>query len=111
MRHTLALLISLALAGSVATAVEATQDPKPPLKLVFPSKAGDVLFDHAAHLAREKGRCGSCHEKPWPRAGKEPLGSSAGCKTCHQAAGKSFEMKDHCKKCHLAAADAGAGSK
>lgn len=96
-----------ALAGGVALAA---QDEKPPLKLLFPSKAGDVPFDHAAHLAREKGECASCHEKLWPKSAKDPLKSSAGCKTCHQPGGRAFEMKDNCKKCHPAA-DGGAGSK
>ena len=106
MRYTLALLMAAALAGGIAATA---QDEKPPLKLVFPSKGGDVPFDHAAHVAREKGECTSCHEKLWPKSAKDPLRSSAGCKTCHQHGGRAFETKDNCKKCHPTAA-AGVGS-
>ena len=78
----------------------AAQAGKAPGKLLFPSKAGDVTFDHGAHLKREKGVCTACHDKLWPQSAKEPLRSSAGCKDCHRAEGKSFDMKGNCAKCH-----------
>ena len=78
----------------------AADDAQPPGKLVFPSKAGDTTFDHAGHLKREKGDCTGCHEGLWPKSAKVPLKSSDGCKACHKAGGKSFEMPGNCVRCH-----------
>jgi c(7)-type cytochrome triheme protein len=88
MRHVLVLIIGATLVGAQ------------PQKLVFQSKRGDVIFAHAAHVAREKGECATCHPKLWPQSAKEPLKSSDGCRTCHHAGGRAFEMKGNCVKCH-----------
>jgi c(7)-type cytochrome triheme protein len=71
-----------------------------PQKLVFQSKGGDVVFTHAAHIGREKGECATCHPKLWTQSAQEPLKSSDGCRTCHHAGGRAFEMKGNCVKCH-----------
>ncbi len=96
-RFAIAFFITISLASG---ATAATQHKKPPRRLVFPSKAGGVNFNHAAHLKREKGDCTQCHDKLWPKSAKVPVKSSAGCGTCHHADGKSFEMKGNCIKCH-----------
>ncbi|MGA3095823.1 MAG: c(7)-type cytochrome triheme domain-containing protein [Bryobacteraceae bacterium] len=96
-RHTVAFLIAAALVGG---AMAAAQDQKPPEKLVFPNKGGDAIFTHAAHIDREKGECTACHDKLWPQSTKEPLQSSDGCRTCHRAGGRAFEMKGNCVTCH-----------
>ena len=69
-------------------------------KLMFDTIIGDVVFTHGAHRNREKGGCTSCHDKLWPQSTKEPLPSSDGCKTCHSAGGRAFEMQGNCVKCH-----------
>lgn len=97
MRHAIAFFIAIALVGS---AMLAAPDQKPPEKLVFQAKGGDVVFTHAAHINRAKGECATCHEKLWPRSVQEPLKSSDGCRTCHRAGGRAFEMKGNCVKCH-----------
>ena len=97
MRHAIALLMAVTLVGA---AMVAAQDKKPPEKLVFQSKRGDVSFTHAAHISRAKGECATCHEKPWPQSAREPLKSSEGCRTCHHTDGSAFEMKGNCVKCH-----------
>jgi c(7)-type cytochrome triheme protein len=84
----------------VAFGAVAAEDNKPPGKLVFPSKVGDIPFDHPAHVKRDQGSCTTCHDKLWPQSAKVPLKSSAGCRTCHQAGGKAFDMKDNCKRRH-----------
>jgi c(7)-type cytochrome triheme protein len=76
------------------------QDKKPPEKLVFQSKGGDAIFTHATHIDREKGECATCHPKLWPQSAQEPLKSSDGCRTCHKAGGRAFEMKGNCVQCH-----------
>lgn len=79
----------------------AADNPTPPgNKLVFPSKRGDVTFDHPAHVKREQSACATCHNKLWPQSAKAPLGSSAGCRTCHHTDGKSFETRGNCDRCH-----------
>jgi c(7)-type cytochrome triheme protein len=93
------LSMRYAIAFLAAVMLLAAQDKKPPEKLVFPSKGGDAVFTHAAHISREKGECAACHEKLWPQS-REPLQSSDGCKTCHRAGGRAFEMKGNCVKCH-----------
>jgi c(7)-type cytochrome triheme protein len=97
MRHVLASIVAVTFVGSVMVAA---QDQKPPEKLVFQSKRGDVIFAHAAHVDREKGECATCHPKLWLQSSKEPLKSSDGCRTCHHAGGAAFEMKGNCVKCH-----------
>ena len=88
MRHVLVFVVAVTMFGAQ------------PEKLVFQSKRGDVIFAHAAHAAREKGECATCHPKLWPQSAKEPLKSSDGCRTCHHAGGRAFEMKANCVKCH-----------
>jgi len=97
MRFVIGFIITISLASG---AIVAAQDKKPPRRLVFPSKAGNVTFNHAAHLKREKDDCTRCHDKLWPQSAKVPIKSSAECSTCHHADGKSFEMKGNCIKCH-----------
>jgi len=99
MRLVMAIFITFSLAPRAPVAAE---DKRPPLKLVFPSKAGDVTFDHAAHSKRQKGDCAQCHDKLWPQSAKVAVTSSDGCKTCHHAKGQSFDMKGNCVKCHAA---------
>jgi c(7)-type cytochrome triheme protein len=94
------LILLCAIAAVVGGLMIAADDAQPPGKLVFPSKVGDITFDHAAHVKREKGECASCHEKLWPKSTKVPLKSSDGCKACHKAGGKSFETRDNCVRCH-----------
>ena len=96
MRSAIAFFIALTLLGAMA----AEGDKRPPEKLVFPAKGGDAIFTHATHVSREKGACATCHEKLWPQSTAQPLKSSDGCRTCHSAGGRAFEMKGNCVKCH-----------
>ena len=97
MRHLITVFIGVALVGN---AMAAAQDKIPPERLVFQTKAGDVIFIHASHIDRVKGDCATCHDKLWPQSVKEPLKSSDGCRTCHHFFGKAFKMKGNCVKCH-----------
>ena len=97
MRYVIAAIAAIILAGSAEVTA---QSKKPPEKLVFRNKGGDVTFTHAAHIRREQGECAACHEKLWPQSAAEPLKNSDGCKTCHEADGRAFEMKGNCVRCH-----------
>ena len=97
MRHALAAILAVILVGGV---MAEAQDKKPPEKLVFQSKGGDVVFTHAAHAGREKGECATCHPRLWPQSAQVPLKSSDGCHTCHRIGGPAFESTGNCVKCH-----------
>ncbi len=90
------------------------QQPKPPDKLVFTTKMGNVTYNHAAHVTRVKGDCKVCHEKLFKQSSKAPLEFKAGmhkpaeaaktsCGACHPAGGTAFETKGNCAKCHVKA--------
>jgi c(7)-type cytochrome triheme protein len=86
---------------------------KGPEKMVFPSKMGDVTFQHEKHSAREKEGCKACHDKIFPQK-KAPLNfkihkaaetkkvscASAG---CHHPGGRAFAttVAANCKSCHV----------
>jgi c(7)-type cytochrome triheme protein len=87
------------------------QQPKPPEKLTFKAKMGDVLFDHAQHVKAAKNNCTTCHDKLWPQSATAPLNFKAGmhkpaeakhtsCGFCHHPGGGSFATKDNCNRCH-----------
>jgi c(7)-type cytochrome triheme protein len=97
MRSLIAWFLTISLTSVICAAAP---ENKPPRRLVFPSKAGDVVFDHRAHVKREKKACPECHDILWPQSAKVPVTSSSGCGTCHHADGKSFEMKGNCMRCH-----------
>lgn len=101
------LLVTLALL--VAAGIQAADDP--PDKLVFESKMGNVTFDHATHVERQKEECTNCHDKLFPQS-REPLNFKAGmhkpaeakkasCAGCHVAGGQAFESKGKCNTCHV----------
>jgi len=106
-------LTSLLLVFAVAAGVGALLAQKaPPEKLVFQSKMGNVTFDHAAHLKREKADCKTCHDKLFQQSSSAPLNFKANmhktaedaktsCGACHVAGGAAFETKGNCAKCHV----------
>jgi len=105
-------LLALFLCTAVFLAAQAT---KPPGKLTFTAKTGNVTFDHAPHVKAEKGDCKACHDKLFKQDSKAPLNFKAGmhkpaetaktsCGACHRPGGTSFETKGNCTKCHVKAA-------
>ncbi len=107
------LMICLAFAsGLLGTLALMGQQKTPPPKLTFVTKNGNVTFDHAAHVTREKGNCAVCHPKLFMQDAKAPLNYKAGlhrpaemnmtsCGSCHRMGGPSFESKGNCAKCHM----------
>lgn len=91
------------------------QDNKPPLKLVLPAKNGNIVFDHSAHLKREKNNCKVCHPALFAQDAKAAVGfkpphkvaedKMTSCGSCHRAGGNAFETKANCTngKCHVKA--------
>ncbi|MBI1897994.1 MAG: hypothetical protein HYS04_15900 [Acidobacteria bacterium] len=108
MRAFAAVLVTVLTAGITAVSEEAR---KPPEKLVFKAKPGDVVFDHAKHIKAAKNDCKVCHDRFWPQSAKAPLNFKAGlhkpaeakhtsCGFCHHPGGGSFESKGNCNRCH-----------
>ena len=109
------LMVFLAFAGGLLGTLALMgqqQKTPPPTKLTFMTKNGNVTFDHAAHVMREKGNCATCHPKLFMQDAKAPLNYKASlhktaetdmtsCAACHRAGGPSFESKGNCAKCHM----------
>jgi c(7)-type cytochrome triheme protein len=85
---------------------------KPPEKVVFQAKMGNVTFDHAAHVKRANANCKTCHESLFKQSSTEPINFKANlhktaetgktsCGFCHNPGGPSFETKGNCAKCHV----------
>ncbi len=102
------------LAWGLCSAGAAAQETKPAPELKFAAKNGDVSFNHAAHIKREKGDCKACHDKVFQKSAKAPLEFKAGmhkpaetaktsCGTCHHPDGPAFGAKGNCAKCHVKA--------
>lgn len=83
-----------------------------PDKIVFTTKNGNVTFNHAAHVAKAKGNCQTCHASQFKedktavlnyKAGmhKPAEASKSSCGLCHNAEGPAFESKGNCAKCHV----------
>ena len=100
------LVLTLGLSGLLA------QDKKPPEKLTFTAKNGNVTFDHAAHVKRANGNCAACHPKLFPQDDKAALNFKAGvhkpaesaktsCGACHTPGGAAFATTGNCAKCHM----------
>jgi c(7)-type cytochrome triheme protein len=111
MRTLIACLLAVGLGGALGVFAQ-DKILAPPEKLTFVTKNGNVTFDHAAHLKREKGDCTVCHTKLFARDAKAPLNFKAGlhktaemdktsCGSCHHAGGAAFESKGNCAKCHM----------
>ena len=99
-------------AGFVALVLVGLAAEKPPEKLVFESKMGNVTFQHAKHLERAKGDCKVCHDKLFQQSAKAPLNykaamhktaeaSKTACAACHVAGGTAFVTTGNCVKCHV----------
>ncbi|HET8550131.1 MAG TPA: c(7)-type cytochrome triheme domain-containing protein [Bryobacteraceae bacterium] len=86
---------------------------KPPDKLVFEAKNGNVAFSHADHVKRAKNDCKTCHPTLWPQSKTAPLNfkaamhktaeakkTSCAAAACHVEGGQAFVIKGNCKKCH-----------
>lgn len=107
-RLSIAAFICTGLMGGLILA----QEKKAPDKLVFPTKMGNVTFDHAAHVKRANNDCKACHVKLFEESAKTPLNFKAAmhktaetaqtsCGACHHPAGTAFESKGNCGKCHV----------
>ena len=113
MRKWIAYVWLLSILGFTALTA---QTRKAPEKLVIPAKNGNITFDHAAHVKREKNDCKVCHTALFAEDAKAPIAfkyqhkteedAKTSCGSCHRADGAAFETKGNCNnsKCHVRAA-------
>ncbi len=107
-------LFSLLVAGLLVAALLGIAADKPPEKLVFPTKMGNVTFQHSKHIERAKNDCKVCHDKLFQQSAKAPLNykaamhktaeaSKTSCAACHVAGGTAFATAGNCanSKCHV----------
>jgi c(7)-type cytochrome triheme protein len=92
----------------------AAQEKKPPATLTFKAMNGNVTFNHAAHIKREKNDCKVCHDALFQQSATAPLNFKAGmhkpaetkhtsCGFCHHQGGQAFSTTGNCtnSKCHV----------
>ncbi len=107
----LCLAVGVALLFTLNFSGLAVQKKTPPVKIVFKAKTGNVTYDHAKHLEREKNDCKVCHDKLFPQS-QAPINWKAGmhkpaekaktsCGACHSPGGKAFVTTGNCAKCHV----------
>jgi len=74
----LLLLLTCLIVGVVAFYYQdAKAPPEEPIRVVYESKGGLVVFDHAAHIARMENDCTACHHYDGDEEDKE------NCRDCH----------------------------
>ena len=104
----LSCFVAIAFLGSFGMFAQKT----PPGKLTFKAKNGEVTFNHAEHVKREKEDCKTCHESLFKQDAKAPLNfkpnihktaekNMTSCGSCHRPGGMAFETKGNCNKCHM----------
>ena len=107
-------LFAFLVAGFLVAALLGIAADKPPEKLVFETKMGNVTFQHAKHIEREKNDCAVCHPKLFQQSAKAPLNykpamhktaetAKTACAACHVAGGAAFATTGNCSnnKCHV----------
>ena len=95
----------------IAFAGVGAQQNEAPEKIIFESRLGAVIFDHAEHTQMAGGDCAACHPKLFPQS-REPLGyaerlhqtaeaNRTSCAGCHHPEGPAFGSKGSCNRCHV----------
>ena len=88
----------LLLVGAVCYAAFPKTAPEQPIRMMFHSVSGKVLFNHQAHVS-EAGyglACNECHHHPEDAEPEELLA----CKECHQIPEGDEKVPAACLDCH-----------
>ena len=99
LQYAFGLAILFFVVGVFCYAAFPKKTPDPPVRMMFTSIAGKVLFDHKTHSA-ESGfgvSCFDCHHHPG-----ENEESLLACRACHDPKGEEKPAKDKaaCLECH-----------
>ena len=93
-----ALAVILLVVGAVSYAYYPVEEPEQPLRVMYKSVAGKVLFDHQTHLA-ESGygiSCLDCHHHPQD----EESPDLRACGDCHHPPTEDEPVPVACMDCH-----------
>lgn len=91
------LAIILLVVGVISYAAFPAKMPEKPIRIMYKSVAGKVLFDHKTHDS-EAGyglSCSDCHHHP-----EDEDSSLRACGDCHQAPAEGQEFPESCTECH-----------
>jgi hypothetical protein len=91
------LAIHLLLVGIVCYAAFPQKTPSPPLRSMFHTLAGKVLFDHHTHSS-DMGyglACADCHHHP-----QDSEDANVACSACHQTLPEGQTYAQRCLDCH-----------
>jgi len=97
LRQAYGLALALSVVGIICYAAFPVTPPENPVRILFKSAAGDVLFDHKVHTASAgySLSCLDCHHHPQDDSVK-----SRACGECHQPAEKEPKSPGACTECH-----------
>ena len=93
------IAVVLLVVGVLSYTAFPAKAPDKPLRLVFTSAAGSVLFDHNTHASDYDLSCATCHHHP-PEP--EEGASMQACGTCHVKPAKDGALPKACLACHEA---------
>ena len=90
------LAIVLLIVGFLSYAGYSAKAPDPPLRMMYHTNAGKVLFDHQAHLAAGGYglACADCHHHP------EGEDNTQACSACHGGPEQHATIAETCNECH-----------
>lgn len=91
------LTIVLLVVGVLSYAAFPAKAPEQPVRLMFKSDAGKVLFDHKTHTS-DSGygfSCSDCHHHP-----EEDKEAYRACGDCHTSSAKGETINQTCTECH-----------
>ena len=90
------LAIVLMVVGVLSFAGYSAKVPDPPLRMMYPTNAGKVLFDHQNHLAADRYglACADCHHHP------EGEDNTMACGDCHGSPEQHAAIAETCNECH-----------
>lgn len=90
------LAIVLLALGVLSYSAFSAKTPENPIRIMFKSAAGNVLFDHKTHLAASGYglACTDCHHHP------EEEADLRACGDCHRHPEKEEKVPQSCLDCH-----------
>ena len=93
----LAIVLLVVGVASYAFTALSPRSEEEPVRIMYRSVAGNVLFDHLTHVAPDTGygmACADCHHHPADETGL------LACGVCHEEPSEEASMPDSCLDCH-----------
>jgi hypothetical protein len=90
--------VILLIVGVLSYAAFSAKAPEVPIRLMFKTSAGKVLFQHKLHAASTgySVSCGDCHHHP-----EDNESAMRACGDCHDPSGQKTEtVVKNCSECH-----------